>query len=114
MPHDFGDIHDCTCNNLRKAARAVTQYYDEVLRPSRIRATRNLKLLEDEGLVTIAPGADARVREVSLTPVAQEKLAVAIRYWRRAQAEIASRMRTEGVRHLLRSLSGAVEAVRSE
>jgi DNA-binding MarR family transcriptional regulator len=145
MPHEFSDIHDCTCNNLRKAARAVTQYYDEVLRPSGIRATqfsllaaikqfgtvsigalaeeavmdrttltRNLKLLEDEGLVTIAPGADARVREVSLTPVAQEKLAVAIRYWRKAQAEMASRMGTEGVRHLLRSLSGAVEAVRSE
>jgi hypothetical protein len=39
MAYDFGDIHDCTCNNLRKAARAVTQYYDEVLRPSGVRAT---------------------------------------------------------------------------
>jgi DNA-binding MarR family transcriptional regulator len=145
MPHEFTDIHDCTCNNLRKAARAVTQYYDEALRPSGIRATqfsllaaikqfgtvsigalaeesvmdrttltRNLKLLEDEGLVAIAPGADARVREVSLTPAAQEKLAVAMRYWRKAQAEMATRMGTEGVRHLLRALSGAVEATRSD
>ena len=145
MAHEFSDIHDCTCNNLRKAARAVTQYYDEVLRPSGIRATqfsllaaikqfgtvsigalaeesvmdrttltRNLKLLEDEGLVTIAPGADARVREVSLTPAAHEKLAVAMRYWRKAQTEMATRMGTEGVRHLLRALSGAVEATRSD
>lgn len=145
MAHDFSDIHDCTCNNLRKAARAVTQYYDEVLRPSGVRATqfsllsaikqfgtvsigalaeesvmdrttltRNLKLLEDEGLVTIAPGADARVREVSLTPAALEKLAVATRYWRKAQAEMATRMGTEGIRHLLRALSGAVEATRSD
>ena len=145
MAHDFTSIHDCTCNNLRKAARAVTQYYDEVLRPSGIRATQfsllsaikqfgtvsigvlaeesvmdrttltlNLKLLEDEGLITIAPGDDARVREVSLTPVAVEKLAVANRYWRQAQAQMAARMGNEGVRHLLRSLSGVVEAVRSD
>jgi len=145
MAHDSSEIRDCTCNNLRKAARAVTQYYDEVLRPSGVRATqfsllsaikqfgtvsigalaeesvmdrttltRNLKLLEDEGLVTIAPGADARVREVSLTPAAQEKLAVAMRYWRKAQAQMASRMGNEGVRHLLRALSRAVEAARSD
>jgi DNA-binding MarR family transcriptional regulator len=145
MPHEFSDIHDCTCNNLRKAARAVTQYYDEVLRPSGIRTTqfsllsaikqfgtvsigalaeesvmdrttltRNLRLLEAEGLVTIAAGEDARVREVSLTPAAQEKLAVATRYWRKAQAQMATRLGSEGVRHLLRALSGAVEAARSD
>ena len=145
MPHDFTDIHDCTCNNLRKAARAVTQYYDGALRPAGIRATqfsllsairefgtvsigtlaeesvmdrttltRNLKLLEDEGLVTIAAGEDARVREVSLTPAAQEKLGVAIRYWRKAQLQMATRMGNDGVRHLLRALSGAVEAARSD
>jgi DNA-binding MarR family transcriptional regulator len=145
MAHDSGDIRDCTCNNLRKAARAVTQYYDEVLRPSGIRATqfsllaaikqfgtvsigalaeesvtdrttltRNLRLLEEEGLVSIAPGADARVRQVSLTPAAQEKLAVAMRYWRKAQAQMEARMGNEGVRHLLRALSGAVEAARTD
>jgi len=30
----------CTCLNLRKAARAVTQYFDDVLRPSGLRATQ--------------------------------------------------------------------------
>jgi DNA-binding MarR family transcriptional regulator len=144
MSHEFTDIHDCTCNNLRKAARAVTQYYDDALRPSGIRATqfsllsaikefgtvsigalaeesvmdrttltRNLKLLEDQGLITVAPGADARVREVSLTPEAHERLASAQRYWKKAQAHMAGKMGSEGVRHLLRSLSGAVEAARS-
>jgi DNA-binding MarR family transcriptional regulator len=145
MAHDLTSVHDCACNNLRQAARAVTQYYDEILRPSGIRATqfsllsaikefgtvsigalaeqsvmdrttltRNLKLLEDEGLVTILPGEDARVREVSLTPAAQERLVVAARYWRKAQAQMASRMGAEGVRPLLRSLSGAVAATRSD
>ena len=31
---------NCTCFNLRKAARAVTQAYDKVLRPSGLRATQ--------------------------------------------------------------------------
>ena len=138
-------VHDCTCNNLRKAARAVTQYYDEALRPSGIRATqfsllsaikqfgtvsigalaeesvmdrttltRNLKLLEDEGFITVTPGADARVREVSLTPVAHEKLAVAHRYWKKAQTHMADAMGADRVRRLLRDLSGAVEAARAD
>lgn len=31
---------NCTCFNLRKAARAVTQYYDAALQPSGIKATQ--------------------------------------------------------------------------
>lgn len=137
-------VTDCTCFNLRKAARAVTQYYDDALRPSGLRVTqfsllsvikqfgtvnigtladeavmdrttltRNLKLLEQEGLVTITAGDDARVREVSLTAAAQEQLAGAHKYWRKAQTHMADAMGAEGVRRLLRDLSGAVEAARS-
>ena len=32
--------HDCTCLNLRKAARLVTQRYDDALRPAGILATQ--------------------------------------------------------------------------
>ena len=144
MVDDLSSLHDCTCNNLRKASRAVTQYYEEALRPSGIRATqfsllttvrqfgtvnigtlaeqsvmdrttltRNLKLLEDEGLITVTVGADARVRDVTLTPLAHERLAVAHRYWKKAQAHMAETLGTERVRRLLRDLSGAVEAARS-
>jgi hypothetical protein len=31
---------DCACFNLRKATRAATQYYDEMLRPVGIRVTQ--------------------------------------------------------------------------
>lgn len=31
---------ECVCGNLRKAARAVTQVYDEVLRPTGLRVTQ--------------------------------------------------------------------------
>ena len=32
--------HICACFNLRRASRAVTQYYDEALRPAGLRATQ--------------------------------------------------------------------------
>ena len=31
---------ECVCGNLRKAARAITQLYDEVLRPTGLRVTQ--------------------------------------------------------------------------
>ncbi len=35
------EARDCVCYNLRKAARAVTQLYDEMLRPTGIRDPRS-------------------------------------------------------------------------
>jgi DNA-binding MarR family transcriptional regulator len=37
---DLADCPNCACFNLRKAARAVTQLYDNMLRPTRLRATQ--------------------------------------------------------------------------
>jgi len=34
------DVANCTCANLRKATRAITQVYDDVLRPYDLRATQ--------------------------------------------------------------------------
>lgn len=48
---------NCTCFNLRKAARAVTQVYDEALRPTGLRATQ-LALLN---VVAEAGPADMKV-----------------------------------------------------
>lgn len=129
----------CTCFNLRKAARAVTQMYDGFLRPSGLRATqfsllmlirgmgpiritelaeeavmdrttlkRNVELLEREGLVRIQPGADARVREVSLTPAAEKRLAAALPLWQRAQAHVTSQLGQGRADRLLADLSAAV------
>src|SRR5260370_7992445 len=57
---DPGRLSPCVCNTLRMASRAVTQLYDDVLRPSGLRVTQfsilamiarmgeaNLKQLED-------------------------------------------------------------------
>ena len=135
---------DCTCFNLRKATRAVTQFYDDALRPAGLRATqfsllavigqfgrvnisaladeavmdrttltRNLAVLEDEGLIRIESGDDARVREVSLTPAAREKLRVARGYWAKAQAHMANVLGPERVKRMLSDLSGAIGAAQT-
>jgi DNA-binding MarR family transcriptional regulator len=50
--------------------------------------TRNLKLLEKRGLVAIEPGADRRIKLVSLTVEGQAILAQALALWEQAQAEV--------------------------
>jgi len=46
---------------------------------------RNLKLIEQRGLVTIKPGQDLRTRIVTLTPAGQEILVAALPLWEEAQ-----------------------------
>src|SRR5258708_5883838 len=89
---------ECLCFQARKAARALTRFYDRFLAGSGIEPTqfnvlvaigimepvamaplaeqlglerttftRNLGVLERDGLVSVKPGTDARVRLLSLT-----------------------------------------------
>jgi DNA-binding MarR family transcriptional regulator len=133
------------CFNLRKAARAVTQAYDEALQPTGLRTTqhsllqvleiagtvsvgrlaelavmdrttlaRNLDLLERERLVRIRPGADARVREVSLTDAAHQRLAAALPYWEKAQARLTGKLGAGLSKQLLSDLTAAVAAAQPE
>jgi DNA-binding MarR family transcriptional regulator len=53
----------CACFNLRKAARAVTSFYDDIFRPSGLRATQFglLSVTKALGSVTVSQLADAAV-----------------------------------------------------
>lgn len=113
----------CACLNVRKAARAVTQLYDEVLQPSGLRATqfdllvasalageatvtqlaealvmdrttltRNLKPLENQGLLTVNAGTDRRKHLVRLTERGRQALATALPYWEQAQDRVVTRL----------------------
>ncbi len=55
----------CACFNLRKAARAVTSLYDEVLRPTRLRATQFalLTITRVSGSVPVSQLAEAAVMD---------------------------------------------------
>ena len=113
----------CVCGRLRRAARALTQLYDDTMAPSGLRVTqfsllgnldragparitelaaralldrtalsRNLEPLVALGFVRIAPGRDARTREVALTRAGKAALERARPYWKEAQDEVAKKL----------------------
>ncbi len=133
----------CACFNLRRVTRAVTQVYDEYLRPTGLRVTqfsvlvalrnlhqstvnqladklvvdrttltRNLKPLEDAGLVRTRPGEDRRVREIFLTAAGEEKLQEALPLWRDAQTQMRRALGRERLERLLSDLSTTLHVVR--
>ena len=135
---------ECTCLNLRKATRAVTQLYDEALRSAGLRVTqfsllamtkaqepvtvtklaealvmdrttltRNLKLLEKQNLVRIAPGVDRREHKISLTATGTRTLAAAFPLWETAQARLADGLGPDRLQRLLTDLSAAVALKRA-
>jgi DNA-binding MarR family transcriptional regulator len=107
------------------ATRAVTQLYDDALRPSGLRASqfsilatiagrgaaslkqleemlaidqttlsRNLGLLERDGLLGRAPHPDGRVKAMRLTPKGRRALAVARPLWAQVQQKILRELGT--------------------
>jgi DNA-binding MarR family transcriptional regulator len=133
----------CISFNIRKAARAVTQLYDERMRPLGLRSTqlpilgktltlgpvtvthlakatmtdrttltRNLRLLEKQGLIQVDMGNDRREREVRLTDRGREVLARVYPIWKEVQAEVAKRFGSERLARLLSELSALVEVAR--
>jgi DNA-binding MarR family transcriptional regulator len=133
----------CVSFNIRKAARAVTQLYDERMRPFGLRSTqlpilgrmlilepvtvthlakatmtdrttltRNLRLLEHQGLIQVDRGKDRREREVRLTDRGREVLAQVYPVWKEVQAEVAKRFGRERLARLLSELSALVEVAR--
>jgi DNA-binding MarR family transcriptional regulator len=63
--------------------------------------SRNLQVLEREGLVEMAiDHCDMRRRAVWLTEKGARRLESALEHWRRAHAEIASRLNVEAVQQL--------------
>jgi DNA-binding MarR family transcriptional regulator len=58
----------------------------EVLSLDRTTLTRELRRLEDRGLLNVVPGEDRRARVIRLTDAGRAKLADAVPRWRAAQA----------------------------
>jgi DNA-binding MarR family transcriptional regulator len=77
----------------------------KVLVMDRTTLTRNLKPLEKQGLVQVAPGEDQRMRLVTLTEPGQQALTKALPLWEKAQAQAVKVLGAEGFRALLTDLS---------
>lgn len=109
----------CNCMNVRRASRAVTQFYDAILKPSgltiaqvgllrqidlatelsitelaqlirvdRTTLNRNLKPLQQAGLLTITAGKDSRVRLITLSESGRTALASGLALWDAAQQQL--------------------------
>ncbi len=133
------ELQKCVCFNLKKATRAVTQIYDERLRPCGLRATqltilfvvgtaesasithlsqmlvmdrttltRNLKLLEKNGLIEINKGKDNRSRMVSLTENGLQITEKALPVWEETQAYVTTQLGKGRWDVLLNNLSAAI------
>ena len=122
----------CTCFNIRRASRSVTEYYDSFLAPSGVRATqftmlgaaalmgpasvtrlaerlaldrttltRNLRVLAEEGLVTISAGKDRRERVVQLTEAGQTAIDRATPLWHKAQSRLIENLGEQRWRRMI-------------
>jgi len=67
--------------------------------------TRNVKLLEKQGLVAITPGKDRRIKLVSLTVDGQVILEQALPVWKQVQAELMQHFGEQKWQTLLSLLS---------
>ncbi len=137
----------CTCFNVRRAARAVTQFYDDIMAPSGVKSTqftmlgavgmmgpasvtrlaehlaldrttltRNLKVLKQQGLISIGPGEDRRERVVSLTPDGEAAIERATPVWREAQERLAAQFGGARWRNMIEDMNdlGAVAVDESD
>ena len=67
--------------------------------------SRNLDPLVERGLVAVAPGRDARTREVALTRAGKNALRAALPHWKRAQLQVARKVGAERLEALIATLS---------
>ena len=75
--------------------------------------SRNLEPLVEQGLVSIAPGRDARTREVALTRAGKAAYERALPYWRDAQAVVGRKLGTTKIDALV-GLLASVETLHPE
>ncbi len=91
---------------------SVNQLADRIVM-DRTTLTRNLKPLQRDGLITVRPGDDLRVREVSLTAKGRKTLDRAYPLWERVQAKLREQLGDRRVDQLLLDLQATVEVLQS-
>ncbi len=117
-----GLLSPCVCSTLRMVSRAVTQLYDDILRPSGLRVTqfsilatltRSLNLLERDRMIERVPHPDGRIKAMRLTRKGRRVLNVARPLWAQAQdkvlRDLGTRAWDDAQRRLARLLHVAVE-----
>lgn len=136
----------CVARGVRRLERSVTQLYDEILRPSGLRATqlslltairqqqpvpvkklaggmgmdrttltRNLSVLERDGLIKIKPtAADRRSKAIELTAKGNRRWVEAYPHWEKAQQRLGEILGRAHKQELIMGVSTAADAIRAE
>ena len=94
---------------LYLAGPRTIQQMAERLDLDRTTLSRNLKLLEEAGLLAIHPGKDQRTRQVSLTEQGKNVLLKALPVWEEAQRQVVSGLGEDRFSALLAELSDVAE-----
>ena len=71
---------------------------------------RNITILERRGLVRITPGADRRVRDISISAKGRKTLSRALPRWREVQANLAKRFGEDSFRSAVELMKGITRA----
>src|SRR5215471_6484992 len=110
-------VESCACQKVRMAARTVTRAYDDALRPIGLRATqlavlvamsiaalakfmimdrstltRNLRPLEQEGLIAVGLEGWRRSRTLEITEKGRSRLGEALPLWKQAQETLRRKL----------------------
>ena len=83
----------------------------EAMDMDRTTLSRNLGPLRGKGLLTLRPGKDARVQEVSITEAGKRRLEEALPLWRDIQQRMLDLMGSDALTRLLGDLAGARKAI---
>jgi len=98
---------------IRELEPATLTRLAAVMAMDRTTLTRNLRPLERQGLVNIAPGDDRRERQLSLTPHGQHALAHALPLWERVQERLHEKFGAERLQRLFAELAALRSLSRS-
>jgi DNA-binding MarR family transcriptional regulator len=71
--------------------------------------SRNLEVMEKQGLVNVAPGEDRRTRWVTITESGSAVLLEAYPLWQQAQSKIRESMGEERLQALMADLSALID-----
>ncbi len=94
----------------RAGSLSMTELSDE-MSLDRTTVTRNLQVLQRDGLVRVVAGEDRRVREVGLTEHGCDVLARAIPLWEQAEAALSSHL-SQDERNALQSIASTLGSLK--
>ena len=114
LPRAFGSRrHYCFSHEgYRVKCRQMVTRLAEATVTDRTTLTRNLGLLEHQGLIRVDMGKDRREREVRLTDRGREVLAHEYPIWKEVQVEVAKRYGSARLARLLSELSALVKVAK--